>query len=679
MAQNNKKEKTEIGYPLCDDRLLLTQEQLNSQYEIQKEFIELIHPNLKTPGGEEQGAVEFRPIKRGQTKTYFKSTVYWSLTEQKDQEYLRKHLEYLNGEEVCQFYSTWTLDYHMPIVKSKKVTYNEETKCDEEKITYYQKGTIHIENALYTQVLPLDLDGVTWEEYLKYKQIFVDLNIQSNDVWTGHGVQMLILLDRKMYNKEIFSYWLELLFAKGFKLHLDPKVKDCARVLRIPASFNYKGAALKAIPKSQTEKVYVPKFPEYYGTIKSVVWLEKTTQRYDYLEIFNKIRTLPDVIATTETINKNIDLEIQTEEQIRAKLRAQMAADKEKIKAKKEANISKDKESTNENQEDINQIEPILTEEEELTLEQTYPMVTMEELPPAIKKAMLGGYKGHRNDTAMFLAIYLQNYCYYSKEQIYEVINIFSFKCKPQTVFSKAEIDHFLTYRVGWSKEMCKQYGYIDFKKIKVINRDKMKVSKQFFFNYNNLSDEAAVLYLKMKLHQENEKQVSFTVEQIENILKIKKRTFFKYIKELLDLGLVEKCTAYKKDTGTYTYNLNLYKQNSYIVLNKSLVELLLLKCNAGEIKLYTYMKYTILNQKSLESNKEHKEVCRLSQSTLGDRALKNKYKTTQLEENGEIKVKRSSQSTVSKLIGGLEKKHFIEKQTIGYGVYESCIYVLNR
>ena len=599
----------------------LTAKNLKRQYEEQADFLRLIY-NLDEKG--QDGAFELRPIKRDKfDKTYIKSKHFWSL-EESDEKYLRTYLDNLNGHGFCSYYSTYSFDYNMQVEKSRETTVDIDLN-EVVKIKHYTKGVINNTNALYTQILPLDIDDVTYDQYLEYKNIFIDLGIETVDVWSGHGVQMLVLLDEKLYNKEIYKHWTTLLISKG--IPVDNKIVDPARVLRLPASFNCK--ALDTYENKDGQRKL--KFPELKTIIRNVFLLSKTNKRYNYLDAFSKIRSLPDVV-NSEDISK-----LEKEEQV---ARQRNLTQTTSIKPQKEVL-------------DFNRTAKELDTEALNTLVRDYSMLPIDELPLAIQNMLQGAPQGLRSRSVLFLAPFLQNYFKLDKKIITEVIQIFEGKCRPATRhFTVGDISRFLAHKPKYTSDLCSQFGYIDFQKIVVVNVDKMKISRHFFYYYNQLSDGAVNLYLKMKLHQEDTKKLSFTVEDIETYLGIKKRTFFKYVTELISLDFINKKRANKKDNGAYIYSLNMFKQSNYITFNKSLLKLLLNETNNGEMKLYTYLKFL--------SHDENSNTCTMMQTLLG------------------VKINKS-QSTIVALINSLDKKTFVKKITIGKGINTTCIYKLLR
>lgn len=602
---------------------VLTEEEILKQHTVIKEFINKVSPCDK------DGAVELRAIKKDlKEKEYIRSKPFWGgLTKEKDDEILFKHLKQLNGKGFCSYYSGFSFNYHQDIVKKIEKYVDNKTMETKEKIILETKGRIRNENAFCTQILPIDFDDITFEQYLEIKDIFINLDIETIDIWTGHGVQMIILLSEPVYQKDIFEHWTNLLVSKG--LDVDIKIKDAARILRLPAGFNCK-ALLTRIDEEGKEVLV---FPKYYKIIKNVFMIEDTDKRYSYFDIFKRVRTLQSVIS-------DIEIDFLKDAELKARQITFEQNGNKKFEPKKAIL-------------DHNKTAIVPTEEVINALQSDYPMITIEELPHAVIHLLQGAPQGHRAQAMIFLAPFLQKYFKYDRKTIKMVAEIFENKCRPATRhFSWEDINRFLDHKTNYTTDLCNLFGYIDFKKIIVINADKMKISRQFFFHYNKLSDGAVYLYLKMKLFQEDTKKLSFTIIEIEELLGIKRRTFLKYVNELFKLELVGKSKVEKTKEQTFSYYLNLEKQNSYIPFNKSLLELLFIKCNNGEIKLYTYMKYLTIG--------EDKGTCTFAQSLLGIRTKK-------------------KQSTISKIMDRLVEKKFINKITIGQGVYISCIYKLLR
>ena len=195
----------------------LTEKELLQQAEEQVKFLTTIYPNLIEDTFQEC-CIEIRPLKRLKDLKYTRSLNLWRL----DNEGIERLLEFnrkINGNEFCVYYSSFAINYDI--------------KCEG-----YQSGKANNENARYTTILPLDFDEQILTDITKQLDILRNLDIEFITVFTGNGIQALILLNKKIYDKKILKKWTTLLISKGFRV--DDSITDCARILRLPSTFNCK-------------------------------------------------------------------------------------------------------------------------------------------------------------------------------------------------------------------------------------------------------------------------------------------------------------------------------------------------------------------------------------------------------------------------------------------------------
>jgi predicted transcriptional regulator len=202
------------------EELKLTQEQIKENVKIIMDFISLVNPTA-AQGGKVKGTQEIAFFERRADRgtIVHKSSPLW-IVDEKAEEYLIKRFEDNNGIPMCNFFSGFTYDRY----KLK------ENGDHPDKVT--------IENSLYTQILPIDFDGITLEQFEEMKQKLLSLGIPTLDVFSGHGVQSFVLLTRKCYDKKIYEKFTNLLLKAGFPV--DSQIKDSARLLRLPNTFNSK-------------------------------------------------------------------------------------------------------------------------------------------------------------------------------------------------------------------------------------------------------------------------------------------------------------------------------------------------------------------------------------------------------------------------------------------------------
>lgn len=198
-------------------------------------FLAFLYPFLKESSYHRE-VVEIRPIGRDKEKApYIESFNVFRIDEDTVSRYI-KFLEKINGKPYCLYYSS---------------------HC---------------------------FDNISIKDFHQIKEKFDELGISTLDIFSGHGVQSLIVLNELCFDMTLLKRWTTLLLRKGIKT--DGALIDAARVLRMPNSFNY-----KAFDKSSKYFVY-GKEPE--GIFTSII--NKPCYKYPVEFVFKKIMELPDVL-----------------------------------------------------------------------------------------------------------------------------------------------------------------------------------------------------------------------------------------------------------------------------------------------------------------------------------------------------------------------------------------------
>lgn len=578
-----------------------TESQLRRQAEKQKRFLLTIHPFLADEENYNEGCIELRPIKRESKLKYLRSFNTWHLRE-KDIDKLVSTLNDINGNGYCFYYSTFAFDYEKEVQKKNGKP--------------FEKGKINNQNALFTTVLVMDFDEITYETFMHEKQQLLDLGIETIDVFTGHGFQSIILLNQRVYETTILKHFTELLLSKGFKI--DPAVIDAARVMRMPYSFNAKAL-------DSNNKYYDPDRPEIHPTT-DINWTDK---RYDVLDVFTRINTLPDQsksnsnpLAKNELENMKTAPLVQTN----SKDRAKEATD---IQVKSLASV--------------------------------YDMIDYDTLPIPIKKMLTHTPISYRNKVMLFLIPFFRNTLGLNIEIVKDVFKIWANRCDPplETDFVVSEVDRLWAYDIHgrWGKydeEMETLFGPIQFDQYKRDN--KIVIPNSIFEEFNVISNTAIRIYFAMKLAEKRDEVKNFSIEDILFYSGISKKTFHRNIDDLLKFGYVSKRKRKinKKKGEKYIYYLNPYYS---VVEGFTLIETLLIKdmlreLTGNELKLYSY-----LVRMTGSYNKERDVWA--SQSYLATK----------------VGTKRN---TISELTTALDKKRYITKTTTETNKQMHSTYNLN-
>ena len=527
----------------------LTEKELLQQTEEQVKFLTTIYPNLVEDTFQEC-CIEIRPIKRLKDLEYTRSLNIWRL-DNKGIEQLLDFNKKVNGKEFCVYYSSFALNYD---IKSEG----------------YQIGKVNNENARYTTILPLDFDEQSLTEITKQLDILRSLDIEFITVFTGNGIQALILLNKKVYDTKILKKWTTLLISKGFRV--DDSIVDCARVLRLPYTFNCKQFDINN-----------KKYSHDAIEIATEVW-EWTEKRYDILDIFNKLQTLPSIIPSTkEEIEELKELETVK-------------------KVEFEENSIKDI-STNKKKEKINEIFEVVKSDIEVVKDQ-YKYINIKQIPDAVVNMLYKTPEGLRNDTLLFLVPYLRNTLKLSEKQVIETIKVWGSRCTtPYTSdFAEDEAKRILNYKSQYkygkyTDNMQKAFGPLEIHIYKKNNT--VEIYNDIFDNGGiiKISDAAFKIYLHLELNKD--KKESYTIKEIEELTSIPSVTIRRNIKDLIRYGYIRRKTTYKKNKESYLYSLSEYRSRAtgVTIFNKATLKLMLMDLTDGEIKLYAYL-YRMLNEK---------------------------------------------------------------------------------
>lgn len=556
---------------------VFTDMQIEKQLIKQIRFLKAIYPWLNEDNYQD-GAVELRPIKRDKEAKYIKSYNTWRL-EEKDINSLRDFLALLNGQGYCLYYSLFTLDYN--------------------KTSGKQKGKINLDNALYTSVLGADFDNITFDEFKAEKQKFINLGLETIDIFTGHGFQSLILLKEKVWDKEIIKKYTKLLISKGFKV--DTAIVDCARVFRMPYSFNCKSLD--------------PKNKHYMEGIVPTTDVNWTEKRYHLADVFKALNTLPTAIEQMEELDIK---EIKTEPVT--------------IKEKK---IQLDK---------IREIKNIKIE----NLNSLYKdLIDIERFPEPIQKMLQGTPSGLRNNVMLFIIPFLRHTLGLNIQTIKSILTIWGSLCTPalDKAFIEQETDRIYKYgfkgqQGKYTTELREAYGYLEFNKF--TRKNKILIPNSIFDDFDVISDGAVKIYLAMKLAEQVAGIKEFTKKDIQEFANIVERTLERNIKDLVAMGYVCKRKSNRRLGEEYIYYINPYFSsiNGFTMLENAVVKLMLTELTDGEMKLYSYLCFMIGSTKN---------DCWASQKYIAKKIGKKDHSSISKMTNELVKKKYITKKTVEK------------------------------
>lgn len=592
---------------------IFNEKQIDKQLKGISKFLQSIYPFLKEDAWN-KCAIELRPLKRDVNARYIRSYNTWRL-QQKDKDELRKFLQRINGQGYCVYYSTFAFQYH------------KEVKTIDGKIM--QKGKVNNQNAVFTCILPMDFDDITPDEFLKEKEKLQRLGIETIDIFTGHGFQSIILLEKGVYDTKILKKFTKLLIQKGFKV--DSTISDAARVMRLPFTFNSKALDKKNKYYQEGSREVIP-----------VCISNWTENRYDVVEVFNKLHTMLDVVDNQIDI-----LELQTVERIEQKPLLNSERKQEEIEKKELAYYRE--------QAKLNKLVEKGTS--------LYPAVSFARLPLAIQKMLMGTKEGIRNATLMFLIPFFKNTLGLSLERIINILTVWGEMCNPiiDEATIKSEVKRLYRYnseaKYGkYTPEMVEVYGYLDFDNFS--KKGKVILPNMLFTEYANLPDNSIRIYLAMHIAKEKHGLSNFNLSKLLQIIDVSTSTLQKNLKPLLQNQLVVKKRRNRREGNSYEYYVNPYfnTADGFTMIPIDIADWLLKKLSGSELKLYIYLVRATgnLGGECWESQKElAKHLGKKSQTSMSKL-------TQRLHDKGviykETKCVRNVPHTIYRLIDLKEK-----------------------
>ena len=159
--------------------------------------------------------VDIKAVFRTAGKYVKPNKIFYNDSE-KQKEELQKFVDTLDasGRAYCLYYSVYT--------------FNPEGK-----------QTITKDNAQSTQMLCADFDHITEKEFTPILEKLKTNGLEPNySIFSGHGFQIIYKLDKPSTDKELLAEFTDAMKANGYPV--DEKIKDCARVMRMPFTVNNK-------------------------------------------------------------------------------------------------------------------------------------------------------------------------------------------------------------------------------------------------------------------------------------------------------------------------------------------------------------------------------------------------------------------------------------------------------
>lgn len=528
-------------------------------------FLRAVHPHLN--GGEGfRPCVELRPIIRGEYDYKLsQSLMLWDL-EEASLTRLKEFLALHNGQPTCMFYSVFYYDNlsSAPAENGKKA----------------RSTRIKSETAIGTSEIVLDFDNISFDEYTELVDRFEELGIFALWVFSGHGYQAHILLDKPLEDKDILRKCVYKFRSKGFDC--DTACIDPARLMRLPYTYNCKCFKDSAY-ESELEEPPMCKIMQESGT------------RYSLEDIFKKLDTLPTV---------SLEDELQCVEQ-------KPSPEKKGSKKKAAAAVDADDDSFA-----VRKVE--------------YPYLSNFDLPDAVSRMLAHTPHGMRNKVLGYLIRIFKSHYKLSKNQSLEILTIWAKEaCEPAYPPKELKSDFTRLYYeyggLGYDVALAKQFGPIDSNELIILRKKEIYISNKFFQDFDVLDGKVVRLYLAIKMLEHVDEPA--TVEKLSETLGISDRALRPALQDLIKSqhGYITKGNRRAGIPDTYHTHRGYSQQDgyhkfSYNDLKAYVTELYDKGARAhGELKLYLFMRWKFYSGDIFMSQMKMGENINVAQNTISD------------------------------------------------------------
>lgn len=504
--------------------------------------------------------VELRALRRDRAdRPYYRNFKLYRFADS-ELERLYKFLSELNNKEIpyCLYYSVYCFDnYTMAI--------NKQGKKSEE-----WNNKIAINNAIATQMLIMDFDNMDEDDFIMEKIRLARLGIETLDIFSGHGFQSIILLDKVTEDKDLLRKFTNLMISKGFKV--DHKIKDCARIMRPTDVFNS-----KELVKTEYINPVIIKTDIY----------NYTEQRYDLDYVLERLDTLETVVEIKEDKPKNKEKikDIKVEETPMEQQSIKLVGAKDDLE---DLSFDIDK------------------------LNKLYPMLNISELPNPVLIMLEGFRRGYANSMLIFLVTYLKEQGY-SKSVITEAMLVLAEQGRFNYAWDKSvvktEVDRFYYSHYNWRgifTDDLQGFGYVEYN---LVDKSILTINNYVFNNLNKISSSAFYIYLKLLLKQDMTRQNVFTINEMAEIVGYKRRAILKHLDDLVEAGLLDKKRTNRRLGEEYKYYLSVFIVDNlgFTKINKGSAKLLInmvdfKQINPTQLAICMYFKYICYGGKK-ESN----------------------------------------------------------------------------
>ena len=449
------------------------------------DFIADTHPQIN---GDFNQCVDIKAVFRAAGKYAKPNKIFYSDSDRQKEE-LQKFVDSLDetGRPYCLYYSVYSFDPE-------------------------GKKTITKENAQSTQILCADLDHITEDGFVPILERLKENDLEPNySIFSGHGFQLIYKWDKPSTNKNLLAQFTDAMKANGYPV--DEKIRDCARVMRLPFTVNNK-------------------HPE--NPVRTYVYSRKEGT-YSLQDLKNKLGMKEEISETPQ--ERRVSDERSASKRV------------PKVTSKRTPKEIKKPEAPD---------TPDFTAYDDEFLRKTYTFIDTSKFPAPVKAALMGLRNGYTDKQIRGIVLYLRDYDGVGLETIISVMltlantNTFGYSGDVVSDLERKVKTLYYHFNYRFNYDDLKAFGRITGK---VIDRSELKLNNSPL--NEDISNKAFYTYLRLAIVAHYKNKIAFTAEEVAKECNISVRSVGARLQELAKVGLLDKKRANKQEGGKYLYTIS--------------------------------------------------------------------------------------------------------------------------
>lgn len=442
-------------------------------------FIVDTHPQIN---GNYKECVDIKAVFRTAGKYVKPNKIFYSNSD-KQREELQKFVDTLDasGRAYCLYYSVYTFD-----------------PAD--------KKTITKDNAQSTQMLCADLDHITESEFSTIFDKLKENGLEPNySIFSGHGFQLIYKLDKPSTDKELLAEFTDAMKANGYPV--DEKIKDCARVMRLPFTVNNKD------PENPVN-TYI------YSTHEGVYSLKE--------------------------------------------LRSKLGMKKQAQKAKKEDPTAKQAPKETQKR-DFTAYDNAFLQQKYTCISTNKLQAPIK----AALMGFRNGYTDKQiRGIVLYLRDYegVELDAIISTVQTLASIDTYNYTGDVIPDIERKVKSLFYHFEYKFNYDDLKEFGKMSWK---VCDQSSMRIQNSVM--KEDISNKAFYIYLRLLIEKKYKHKIAFTINEVAQVCNISERSIRTRLEELAKCGLIDKSRAHKTTGGKYVYTISKFgidKAQGYTAIN---------------------------------------------------------------------------------------------------------------